>query len=81
MKKTKFITPLLIEILIATAPATVPAQTTASQVVVASQLNLMPVPASVQMQTGRLPITSNFQVAVTNFIDDRLSADRVDCLK
>src|SRR5437773_1814892 len=26
------------------------------------------------MQTGRLPITSNFQVAVTNFIDDRLSA-------
>jgi hexosaminidase len=39
-----------------------------------TQLNLMPVPASVQIQTGRLPITSNFNVAIKNFSDDRLRA-------
>jgi hexosaminidase len=39
-----------------------------------SQLNLMPVPASVQTQAGRLPITSNFNVAVKNYADDRLRA-------
>ena len=36
------------------------------------QLNLMPVPASVQTQTGRLPITGSFSVAVKNYADDRL---------
>src|SRR5215813_13746716 len=40
----------------------------------APQLNLLPVPASVQIQAGRLPITSCFQVAVKNFADDRLRA-------
>src|SRR5258706_9392406 len=39
-----------------------------------SQLNLMPVPASVRTQTGRLPITSNFKAAVKNYADDRLRA-------
>src|SRR2546429_7691891 len=37
-----------------------------------AQINLMPVPASVQIQTGRLPITSSFNVAVKNYTDDRL---------
>src|SRR5262245_8751438 len=71
MKNHKLFTLLLIEILLATVPAAVLAQGTASEAV-ATQLNLMPVPASVQMQTGRLPITNNFQVAVSNFSDDRL---------
>lgn len=37
-------------------------------------LNLMPVPASVQTQAGRLPITGSFKVAVKNYADDRLRA-------
>mgnify|MGYP003694718195 CR=1 FL=1 len=32
----------------------------------------MPVPASVQMQSARLPITANFNIAVKNYADDRL---------
>jgi hexosaminidase len=39
-----------------------------------SQLSLMPVPASVQFQLGRLPITGSFTVAVRNYSDDRLRA-------
>src|SRR5256886_322156 len=39
-----------------------------------AQMNLMPVPASVQIQTGRLPITSSFNVAVKDYTDDRLRA-------
>src|SRR5437763_2510908 len=39
-----------------------------------AQMNLMPVPASMQIQTGRLPITSSFNVAVKNYTDDRLRA-------
>src|SRR2546421_2652949 len=39
-----------------------------------AQMNLMPVPASVQIQTGRLSITSSFNVAVRNYTDDRLRA-------
>src|SRR5436189_5126083 len=37
-----------------------------------AQLSLMPIPASVQLHPGRLPITSGFNVAVKNFADDRL---------
>ena len=72
MKKPKLINLLLIEILITTLSAPVRAQGSTPQIMAASQLNLMPVPASVQMQTGRLSITNGFQVAVTNFSDDRL---------
>src|SRR2546430_1632993 len=39
-----------------------------------AQMNLMPVPSSMQIQTGRLPITSSFNVAVKNYTDDRLRA-------
>src|SRR5438128_6083960 len=42
--------------------------------IVPAQLNLMPVPASVRTQTGRLPITGSFNVAVKNYTDDRLRA-------
>src|SRR6266702_6763403 len=34
----------------------------------------MPVPAAVQIQTGRLPITISFKVAVKGYADDRLRA-------
>ena len=36
------------------------------------QLNLIPVPASVQLQAGRLAITNAFSVATKGFADDRL---------
>src|SRR5689334_22348362 len=36
------------------------------------QHNLMPIPAAVQFQTGRLKIDSTFAVAVDGFTDDRL---------
>jgi hexosaminidase len=36
------------------------------------QLSLMPVPASVQVQTGRLPITGSFSVVTKGYADSRL---------
>jgi len=50
------------------------AQGAAAEAMAPDQLNLMPVPASVQTQTGRLPITGGFNVAVKNYADDRLRA-------
>src|SRR5881394_1848412 len=50
------------------------AQVPTVNVATRAQMNLMPVPASVQIQTGRLPITSSFNVAVKNYTDDRLRA-------
>lgn len=50
------------------------AQGTAAEAIAPDQLNLMPVPASVQTQTGRLPITGSFNVAVKNYADDRMRA-------
>lgn len=41
----------------------------------------MPVPLSVQTQTGRLPITANFNVAVKSYSDDRLRAGIARMLK
>jgi hexosaminidase len=52
----------------------VPAQGPATTVVATGQLNLMPVPASVQLQTGRLPVTNAFGVATKGYVDDRLRA-------
>src|SRR5205085_2209464 len=48
------------------------AQNSAPNVTSPPLLSLMPIPASVQLQPGRLPITGNFTVAVKNFSDDRL---------
>ncbi|HYR74211.1 MAG TPA: family 20 glycosylhydrolase [Pyrinomonadaceae bacterium] len=42
--------------------------------IASGQLNLMPVPASVQRQPGRLPVNGGFKVAVKNYTDDRLRA-------
>jgi hexosaminidase len=36
------------------------------------RLNLMPMPASVTVQPGRLPVTATFSVATKGFVDDRL---------
>lgn len=50
----------------------VPAQGPTSTVVTPGQLNLMPMPASAQLQTGRLAITNAFSVANKGYADDRL---------
>jgi len=53
-------------------PGDLQAQRAASEMIAAGQLTLMPVPASVQMQAGRLPITASFKVMVKSYADDRL---------
>jgi hexosaminidase len=53
------------------APPALP-QSPADETLTLRQLNLMPVPASVQMQAGRLAVTSGFKVAIGNHADDRL---------
>jgi len=53
-------------------PGDLQPQRAASEMIAAGQLTLMPVPASVQMQAGRLPITSSFKVMVKSYVDDRL---------
>jgi hexosaminidase len=51
-----------------------PGQQPPTSVLAPSQLSLMPVPASVQLQSGRLPITKSFSVATRGYADDRLRA-------
>ncbi len=46
--------------------------TTAVQGEQREQLNLMPIPASVAIQPGRLKVTGGFNVATKGFVDDRL---------
>src|SRR2546429_2275750 len=72
MKTTKYSDPLVIAIFTLTLVSPIFGQTPTINVMAPAQLNLMPVPASVQIQTGRLPITSSFNVAVKNYTDDRL---------
>jgi hexosaminidase len=55
-----------------TIVSTVPAQVPTTTVTAPGQLNLMPVPASVQLQPGRLAITNAFSVATKGYADDRL---------
>jgi len=50
----------------------VPAQGPTPTVAPPGQLNLMPVPASVQLQAGRLAVTNAFSVATKGYTDDRL---------
>ena len=50
------------------------AQNLTRNVISPGQLSLMPMPASLQLQPGRLPITSSFTVAIESFADDRLRA-------
>jgi hexosaminidase len=69
MKAAKYTTLVLILTYVFNLPCLVQAQRTASEMI---QLNLMPVPASVQMQLARLPITSSFSVMIKSYTDDRL---------
>ena len=50
------------------------AQAPTANAMAPSQLNLLPVPASVQIQPGRLAISSTFNVATKGYSDDRLRA-------
>ena len=72
MKTVKYTKLVLILIYALSQASPVPAQGTAPEVIAPDQLNLMPVPASVQTQTARLLITARFNVAVKNYADDRL---------
>src|SRR5229473_2171176 len=74
MKTAKYNRLVLILTYLLTISSPVPTQETAPTRVTSNQLNLMPVPASLQTQTGRLPITGSFNVAVKNHADDRLRA-------
>jgi hexosaminidase len=65
----KFVQLLLLLISLLMPATTAAQQTTSAQT---PQLNLMPVPASIQFGSGRLPITSTFQVGTRNYSDARL---------
>lgn len=57
------------------------AQDSTSAAVSPVQLNLMPVPASMQTRSGRLAITGTFSVATKDYSDDRLRAGIARMLK
>ncbi len=72
MKAAKYTALVIILTCAFNLPCPVSAHSFADEMMATSQLNLMPVPASLQTQTGRLPITSSFSVLVKNYADDRL---------
>lgn len=72
MKTVKYTRLVLILTYALSLIAPLKAQSTSGEVIAPNQLNLMPVPASVQTQPGRLPITASFTVVVKNYADDRL---------
>jgi len=72
MKIAKYMRLTLLLTLASSIVSPVPAQMPTTTVVTPRQLNLMPVPASVQLQTGRLAITNAFSVATKGYADDRL---------
>src|SRR5438132_4865217 len=74
MKAVKYTNLLLIGTYTLSLAFPLRGQVSTPEMIVPGQLNLMPVPASVQTQTGRLPITGSFNVAVKNYTDDRLRA-------
>jgi hexosaminidase len=74
MKIPKYIQPLLIIICALIIASPVRAQEPTSTVMARERLNLMPVPGSVEMRTGRLAITGSFNVALKDYADDRLRA-------
>jgi hexosaminidase len=74
MKTAKYVKLVLLLTYALSLACPLHAQGTAAEAIAPDQLNLMPVPASVQTQTGRLPITGSFNVAVKNYADDRLRA-------
>jgi hexosaminidase len=74
MKTVKYTKLVLILTSALSLTASLNAQSSSAEVMAPVQLNLMPIPASVKLQPGRLPITANFKVAVKNHADDRLRA-------
>ena len=74
MKAVKYTNLLLIGTYTLSLAFPLRGQVSTPEMIVPGQLNLMPVPASVQIQTGRLPIAGSFNVAVKNYTDDRLRA-------
>ena len=71
VKHTRLV--LMLTLAFSTCP---PVQTQESMTtrVALNQLNLMPVPASVTIEAGRLPINSSFNVVTKGYSDDRLRA-------
>ena len=63
MKTTRHVGPVLVLTLLLSICSLVQTQTT---VLMPDKLNLMPLPASVQIQPGRLAINSSFKVATSN---------------
>ncbi|HXM33856.1 MAG TPA: family 20 glycosylhydrolase, partial [Pyrinomonadaceae bacterium] len=74
MKIAKYSQPLLIIICALVISSPVRAQERTSTVMVTGRLNLMPVPASVEMRAGRLAINGSFNIVVKDYADDRLRA-------
>jgi hexosaminidase len=74
MKTVKYTRLVLILTYALSLTAPLNAQSGSAEVMAPVELNLMPIPASVRTQPGRLPITAGFNVAVKNYADDRLRA-------
>ncbi|MEK6282386.1 MAG: family 20 glycosylhydrolase [Acidobacteriota bacterium] len=74
MKIANYVRIALLLAFASTTVSPVPAQGPTTTVAAPGQLNLMPMPASVQLQTGRLPVTNAFTVATKGYADDRLRA-------
>ncbi len=72
MKIANRVLPALLLTFASSIVSLVPAQGPTTVVTPPRQLALMPVPASVQLQTGRLAITNAFSVATRGYADDRL---------
>jgi hexosaminidase len=74
MKTAKYFLLALLVFFISSIVSPVTAQAPSAAGPATGLLNLMPVPASVQLQTGRLAITNSFSVATKGHADDRLRA-------
>jgi hexosaminidase len=72
MKTANYVWIALLLTLAAGIISPIPAQRPTTTVSAAGGLSLMPVPASVQLQTGRLAITNSFSVVTKGYADDRL---------
>jgi hexosaminidase len=74
MKIANYLQLALLLTLVSGVVTIAPGQQPTTSVLAPSQLSLMPVPASVQLQSGRLPVTKAFSVATRGYADDRLRA-------
>ncbi len=81
MKSANHLLPVLLLTLASSLVGLVSAQVSTTTVTTPRELNLMPVPASVQLQAGRLPITKAFSVATEGHTDDRLRAGVVRMIR